>query len=517
MTDMKKTIVIAMCALLVCIGASAQKSILIKGGTVYDGSLGKPYKADVFIYGDKISKIGDCSDQKPEKVIDATGMVVCPGFIDPHSHVNSNMVKPATKYNEGYLCMGVTTVLCGMCGGGPVPISSQADKLVEQGFGTNIGYFLGLGSLRKKVVGSENRVPTAEEMEKMKAAVKSAMDWGAFGVSSGLIYTPGCFALTEELIELAKVAAPYKGIYTTHIRNEGNRVLESVDEAIRIGREAGVQVNISHMKCTSKMKGHSSEMIAKIDAARKSGMRITGDQYPWNASSTSLTASTLPKWAATVGRKGYLRMFRNPDTLAMIKEVIEKNVGPAKGENMLFSNYCKDKEIRGLTLAQVAEKWNMNSTDAVIAILKRSAPSVVKFTMDENDVKNFMKQRWTMTSTDGSIGGHPRSFSTYTRKIRKYVLEENVITLEEMIRRSSGLVASTYGIPSRGYVRTGYFADVLVFNPAELRDNADYKNPRELSTGFKAVIVNGRIAVEDSKPTDVLAGCIVKMDNMAKK
>lgn len=514
---MKKLLTVAVCILAVCFCASAENSILIKGGTVYDGGTGEPYKADVLIKGNTISKIGKCSAKKVDKVIDATGMVVCPGFIDPHSHVNANMVKEQYKHNKGYLCMGVTTVLCGVCGGGPVPISKQADKLQEQGFGTNIGYFLGLGSVRKKVIGNADRVPTAEELEKMKKMVKTAMEWGAFGVSSGLIYTPGCFAKTDELIELTKVAAPYGGIYTTHMRNEGNNVLQSLDEALKIGNEAGVAVNISHMKCTTKMKGHSDLMMAKMDSARRAGMRLTGDQYPFTASSTSLTASVLPKWASAAGRKGYLRMFKNEDTLAMIKKTVKSKIGPSKGTNMLFSNYCKDEAIRGLTLAEIAEKWNMDATDAAIEVLRRSAPSVVKFIIDEGDLRNIMKQPWTMTGTDGSVGGHPRSFSTYTLKIRKFVLEEKIITLDEMIRRSTGMVAETYGIPKRGFIREGYYADVLVFNPYDLKDNADYKNPRELSTGFKAVIVNGEVAVDESRPTEALAGMIVKMDNSYKK
>ncbi len=513
---MKKIALIALLAVALCGVASAQQTILIKGGMVYDGTGNEPRKADVLVCGERIVKVGDCSGQKPDKVIKAKGMVVCPGFIDPHSHVNSNMVKEETKYNKGYLCMGVTTVLCGMCGGSPVPISKQARTLTKQGFGTNVGYFIGLGSVRRKVVGRQDRIPSPEELEKMKSLVKDAMDWGAFGVSSGLIYTPGCFARTEELIELTKVIAPYQGIYTTHMRNEGNDILKSIEETARIGREAGVQINISHLKSTGKMKGHSEEVVAAIEALRASGMRVTADQYPYTASSTSLTASILPKWAATVGRKGYLRMFDDPDTLQMIKATVKKKIGNGAGSNMLFSNYCKDTGIRGLTLQQIAEKWNMDATDAAIEILRRSAPSVVKFTMDESDMVRYMSQEWVMTCTDGSIGGHPRSFSTYTHKVRKFVLEDKVLTLGEMIRRSSGLVAETYGIPYRGFIREGYFADILVFRPEDLRDNADYVNPRELATGYRAVIVNGQIAVEDSRPTEALAGQIVKMDNSFK-
>ncbi|MBQ7640747.1 MAG: D-aminoacylase [Bacteroidales bacterium] len=516
---MKRILLAALVLLLAAVipSQAREKTILIKGGLVYDGSGAEPRQADILVKGEKIVAIeANIPESKADNVINAQGEIVAPGFIDPHSHINRNMKKPETKENEGYLAMGVTTVLCGMCGGSPVPISKEVETLESQGFGTNIGYFIGLGSVRKKVMGNADRKPTPAELEEMKNYVREAMREGAFGVTTGLIYTPGCFAETEEIIELTKVIAPYKGIYSTHMRNEGTGILKAMDEAFTICREAGVDLNISHLKCGGKSKGNAAGVVAKIHEAQASGLHVTADQYPYTASSTSLSATVLPKWAAAAGSKRFRRMIKNADTLNMIRKVVAKNVRGEAASNIIISPLCKNEEIKGRSIAELAEAWDVTPEDAAIECLRRSWPSAVKHSFWEEDVRYFMKQPFVMTCTDGSIGGHPRAFGTFTRKIKTYVREEKVISMGDMIRRSTGLVADTYGIGKRGYLRKGYWADIIVFDPEMVTDHATYEEPQRLSTGFTMVMVNGKIAISNDIPNHTLSGKVIKMENKAK-
>ena len=514
-----KRILLTALVLLLAAGIPLQareKSILIKGGLVYDGTGSEPRKADILVKGGKIVSIAESiAESKADNIINAEGQVVAPGFIDPHSHVNRTMKKEEGKENEGYLTMGVTTVLCGMCGGSPVPITTETDAMEEQGIGTNIGYFIGLGSVRKKVMGNANRKPTATEMEKMKQYVRDAMKWGAFGVTTGLIYTPGCFADTEELIEITREITPYKGIYSTHMRSEGTGIMKGLDEACRIGRECGVDVNISHLKVGGKSKGNSAGVVAKIHEAQASGLHVTADQYPYTASSTSLSATVLPKWAAAAGAKSFRRMIKNADTLQILRKAVKKSIG-SSADNIMISPTCKNDDIKGKTLEALAEEWNVTPEDAAIECLRLSWPSAVKHSFWESDVRYFMQQPFVMTCTDGSVGGHPRAFGTYTRKLGTYVREEKIISLGDMIRRSTGLVADTYGIAKRGYLRKGYWADIIVFDPETVTDHATYDEPQKLSTGFTMVMVNGQIAVSNDIPNHTLSGKVIHMDNSAK-
>lgn len=523
---MKRLFVLVVILFTIPFAATAAGNILIKGGTVYDGTGDRPVKTDILIKEGKILCVGDsesfrgktAKEAKKAEVIDATGLVVAPGFIDPHSHVNTGLAKEKTREGKGYLRMGVTTVLCGVCGSSPIPLSSQADKLTSNGTGLNVGYFVGLGSVRKKIIGSENRKPAPEELEQMKELVREGMEWGAFGVSSGLIYTPGIYAKTDELIALTSVASQYGGIYTTHMRSEASIILKALNEALEIGRTTGADVNISHIKCAGqKAHGLSKDVIARICEAQREGMHVTADQYPYDASSTSLSATLLPSWAR-VGKAGRNRMYDDPDTLEIIKSALRKKLdNSGNGANLVISPSTKDKEIKGKSIAQIASEWGMSPEDAVIAIFRKSSPSVINHSMDEADVRNFMVQPWVMTGTDGSASaGHPRSRGTYAKKIRKYVNGEHLISLDEMIRRSTGLVADTYGISGRGYIREGYWADIIVFDPASVRDNATFEKPSRYATGFRCVLVNGIQAVIDDEATGELAGVVIRRDNSAK-
>lgn len=495
-------------------------SIIIRGGQVYDGSMNKPVKVDIMISNDKIVFIGDCSGKSADKIIDATGYVVAPGFIDPHSHSNRALIKKETNSNENMLQQGVTTVLCGVCGSSPLPLSETFAKMEKQGIGTNCGFFAGQGSIRTKVLGKDhNRKVTSEEMAKMQQILSDAMDEGAFGMSTGLYYSPGSFSTTEEVIELSKAMSAKEGIYTSHIRSEGSNAPgldSSIREAIRIGKEAGVQVNISHIKASVGFWGKAQQIIDLIEQAQKDGLYITADQYPYVAANTSLSASMLPRWAELGGRKDMLRRLENPDTLALIKEAVKANISSRNGAKSVLISKDNGSKFEGKTLKEIAKMLSVSEVDAVVEMLKLGTPSVNTFVINEKDMRRFMAKPWVMTGTDGSFGSHPRATGTYPLKLQEYVFKHKIISFQDMIYRSSGKVAETYGIEKRGFIREGYFADVIVFKPEEFKANSTYMQSDLMATGMKYVIINGKIAVQDSKYNGVLAGVPVRKHNASK-
>jgi N-acyl-D-aspartate/D-glutamate deacylase len=508
----------ALCCIQVA-GHSSTNSILIKGGLVYDGSLNKPVKCDVLIIGDRIAFVGDCTGKTADRVIDASGYIVTPGFIDPHSHSDGDFLKER-KSNENYLQMGVTTVLCGQCGSGSWPMTETFEKMRSQSMGTNCGLFLGHSPLRRAVLGEDQmRDATKEEIEKMKQLAIEAMNLGAFGISTGLYYLPGTFTSTEELIEVISAISDYGGIYATHIRSEGTSGVgldSAINEAIRIAREAQVQLNISHIKSSGGTKGSSGRIIAAIETAQNEGLYITADQYPYLASSTALSSALLPKWAQVGGRKAYLRRFDHPGTLDMIKEGIKENISSRGGAGSIMIIKGPIKEYIGRYLNSIAKEMKLPIEDAVVEILRQGAPSIANFNLSEKNVCNYMKQPWVMTCTDGSFGGHPRATGSYPHKIQHYVLNKKILTMEQMIHKSTGKVAQTYGIEGRGFIKEGYYADLLVFKPKEFRANSTYANASAYASGLRLQLVNGAITIENSKYNGTLAGKPLKMKNSAK-
>ena len=492
----------------------AQESVLIKGGTIYDGSTNEPYKADIFIIGDKIVYIGDCSDKKADKVINATGYIVTPGFIDPHSHTDNAMMKPETNSNECFLLQGITTTLTGMCGTSQFPIGKAMETMTRQGIGVNSGFFVGQGTLRRRVLGADqDRDATPEEIEKMKEMLSEGMNEGAFGMSTGLTYLPGSLTPTEEIVELAKAMSEKGGIYTTHVRGEAR--LSSIEEAILIGKEANVQVNISHIKCAIGSWGTADQTIELIEQAQKDGLYITADQYPYTASNTGLSA-LVPRWASIDGRPKLLERFDDPHVRPRLKAEMEEILERRGGADSVIVHNSHDAAYNGLTLEEIAKKMKLDPIDAAIELLKNGTPTAIYFLMREDDVVTFMAKPWVMTCTDGSFGSHPRATGSYSTKISKYVNDRNILTLNEMIHGSTGMVAKTYGIESRGFIREGYYADILVFNPSQFKAHSSYAKPKEFSTGLKLVLVNGKVAVENSKYTGVLAGVPIKKKNSVK-
>ena len=499
-----------------CSGIPSKADILIKGGTVYDGVNEQPVVADIAIVGDRIVYIGEAKENIAEKcdaakVIDASGYTVCPGFIDPHNHMEP--ILREDKAAESYLRMGVTSMIPGQCGGSSYPIGDFFARLEEQGIGVNVASFTGHNTIREQVMGNEDRFATDEEIAKMQELFEKELADGSLGLSTGLYYVPGCFSEQKEVVALCSTMADKGGIYTTHVRNEnkdGIGLYNSIVEALEIGKQAGVPVNISHIKCLGKSVWHRSDSVINvIEQYQNDGVKVTADQYPYLASGLRMASALTPSWARDGGVEGLRERFKNPELLARIKAEIPDMIYERGGAETIYIS--KDAgEYSAMTLAEAAEKLKMDPVDAVVYLCTEYKPYLNTFVANEEDLINYMKKPWVMTCTDGTFGSHPRAAGTYPEKIQKYVLEKNVISLPEMIRKSTSQVAETYRIEDRGVLREGAYADVIVFKPEELRANATYSDPKALATGFKDVIVNGVIAVEDDVYTGSLSGKVLR-------
>ena len=492
--------------------AGAQKlDVILRNGTVVDGSGSAPVRTDVGISGDRIVFVGSSAGKKAKRVIDSTGLVITPGFIDPHTHTAGDLTDPKRSQNTPYLMQGVTTVATGNDGDSPEQIGETLARWGRQGIGTNAALFIGQGTVRREVMEMSDAKPTPQQLEKMKALVDTAMNEGAIGLSAGLYYAPGSYATTEEVIELARVAAQHGGIYDTHMRDESTYnigLMNSVRETLRIGEEAHIPVMISHIKALgADVWGQSTGVIALIDAARKAGIKATASEYPYDASGTSVTASLVPRWAEADGK-----LLKNIDDPALherlVKEMTE-NLRRRGGAETLLMTAAEDKSILGKNLAQIAQERNLSPIEAALQIIRGGGSDVASFNMKESDIEAFMKQPWVMTCSDGS-DGHPRKYGTFPRKIHKYVYEKHVLSLEAAVRSSTSLPAETLQIKDRGLLKQGYYADVLVFDPKTFIDRATYQDPTVLATGVEYLLVNGQLAVNKGELTSTRAGRVLQ-------
>ncbi|HEX3966523.1 MAG TPA: D-aminoacylase [Edaphobacter sp.] len=485
--------------------------LIIRGGSLIDGSGTPAIKADIGISGDRIVFVGSSAGKKAKREIDATGLVVTPGFIDPHTHTAGDLSDAKRSRNDAYLMQGVSTIATGNDGDSPAAIGATLAKWNQKGIGTNAVLFIGQGTVRREVMGMADTKPTPEQMDRMKSLVEAAMNEGAIGISTGLYYAPGSFSSTEEVIELARVAAHHGGIYDTHMRDESSYtigLLGSVRETIRIGREAHLPVMISHIKALgADVWGKSADVIALIDNARKAGVNVTASQYPYTASGTSVTAALIPRWAEADG--ALLKNLSDSSLHQRLTNEIEQNLVRRGGADSLLMTASRDPTIVGKTLAAIARERNESPVDAAIEIVKAGGSDVASFNMKENDIEAFMRQPWVMTCSDGSPG-HPRKYGTYPRKLRLYVYERHVIPLEFAIRSSTSLPAKTLGLKDRGLLKPGYFADVLVFDPRTFNERATYQAPTILSTGVQYLMVNGQLAIDKGSLTAALAGRAIK-------
>lgn len=496
--------------------------LLIRGGTVYTGDAA-PFRGDVAIRGDRIVYVGPKAPGAATKTIDATGLIVAPGFIDPHAHVNDALASknPATRLVLPFLTQGVTTAFIGVDGGGS-PDIARSFGVVDAGaggddeglgqssrdYGINFAAYVGLGAVRAKVIGGADRAPTPAELGRMTALVDKAMCDGALGLSTGLFYAPQSFAKREEVVALAKAAAARGGIYDSHIRDESSYTIGlkgAVEEALAVGRDARMPVHIAHIKALGvDVHGQAPAIIAQIEAAQKAGQIVHADQYPWSASGTGLSAALLPRWAQDGGRAAMLGRFDDSAAMARMRPEIVDNLRRRGGPASLLIT-SGPAAFEGKTLEQVAKDRGIDPVDAAIMVLKQREAGVASFNQDEADIAAFMTRPWVVTSSDASQG-HPRYYASYARKYATYVKDKGVLDLATFIKQSTTTTARMFGLEGRGELKAGAFADVIAFDPAKFAPRADYTRPALFSTGMRFVVVNGSLAIENGEVTGLAGG-----------
>ena len=482
--------------LALCISGFAQTSVThIRNVTIIDGTGKSGSLGDVTVVGNYIARIGKPNSVKPragDAVIDGTGLVLAPGFIDIHNHSESGLLREGTAANQ--VSQGITTVIVGPDGGSPESIGEYFSKL-EGKIGINVGAFIGHGTLRGIVMKADyKRATTAEELAALEKLVDEAMKQGAFGLSSGLEYDMGFSATTEELIALSKVAAKYGGVYMTHMRDEEEGVMNAIREAIRIGKEAKIPVQISHLKMgNSSVWNRSAEAVAIVEEARKAGQDITADAYPYTA------------WASTIT---VLVPSRKHDDPSAVQKGIDAIGGPDK---VLITSCRAFPAYEGKTLDQAATTAGKSPVETYIEIVKQGGAGVIGYGMTESDVKTFYQTPWIMVSSDGGIGSrHPRGTGTLPRVLGRFVRENRWLSLEEAVRKMTSMPANRLGLKDRGRIKKGLKADLVLFDASDVIDNATFVDPLVTSGGIKAVFVNGSKVWDGEKVTGQLSGAILR-------
>ena len=519
--------------------------IIIRNGRVIDGTGNPWFRADVAVEGDHIRHVGRIEEQAPT-VIDARDMCVCPGFIDMHAHADLTVLyKDVQDYK---LRQGITTEVSGNCGFMASPLEPQTEELLKRylafitppagaswdwrtfadyldvvrrsGPATNQAPLVGHGTVRIAAMGFDQRTPSSQEMDHMKALVEEAMEAGAFGLSTGLVYVPGTYADTEEIIQLAKVASRYGGFYATHMRNEGDHLMDSIQESIEIGRRAGLSVQISHHKVTGRANhGKVKDSLALLEWTRDEGLEITADQYPYHASSTTLQA-VLPTWAQEGGVDRVIGRLKDSSTRERIRgELLNANGETRMGasiDGILISSLVTRDNQRfiGLSVQEISDARNQGPIDVIFDLLieESCAVGMVAFSMSEEDVRTVMVHPTTIIGTDGlySPGNpHPRVYGTYPRILGRYVREEKLLTLEEAVRKMTSFPARKLGLPSKGVLRPGADADIVIFNPNTVIDRATFQRARQYPEGIEYVLVNGQICVHEGEFTGQTAGRVL--------
>lgn len=490
---------------------------------IYDGSSSDPFISDIGIKSGKILTIGDLSDASAEKIIDAEGLAVSPGFIDMHTHLEPIMEMPLA---ESLVRQGVTLALGGPDGGGPWPFGEYLDSLSKMSLGINVAYLVGHNTLRKEVMGMEDREPTSEELEVLKNFVKTAMEEGAFGISTGLKYLPGTFSKLDEIIALSKVSGEMGGIYTSHLREEGIGLIEAVQEAIVISKEANIPVVLTHHKAIGvSMWGASTKTLALVDSARNVGLDIMMDQYPYAASHTGISV-LIPSWALE-GDKFPERVL-DPILRDSIKAGIVFNIVNDRGGSDLrriqFSRVEWKKELEGKTMHDWAileglEPTVENGAELTIRAQLNGGTGTIYHAMDEKDVENIMRHPMTMIGSDGRLSQpgdghpHPRAYGTFPRVLGVYVREKKVLPLQVAIHKMTGLSAARLGLKDRGLIKEGYVADLTIFNPEKIIDNSTFTDPHQYPDGIPYVLIGGKFAVENGVFLKAGVGKVIRKTN----
>ncbi|RKR85080.1 N-acyl-D-amino-acid deacylase [Mucilaginibacter gracilis] len=511
--------------LLLClapIAATAQQhfDIILKHGKIIDGSGNPWFYGDVGIVKNKIVSVGDLSKDKATQTIDATGLIIAPGFIDVHTHIEGDEKKTPTA--DSFIYDGVTSVITGNCGSSNTDIKAYFTDLEKNPLSINVGTLIGHNDVRKTVLGEEMKAPSAAQLLQMQRVVEQAMRDGAMGFSTGLIYAPGMYSKTGEVVALAKAAAKYKGIYTSHMRNESDKIFEAINEAISIGREANMPVEISHFKVGRPNWNKSDQMIAMVEQARKEGLDVTVDQYPYTASSTTLNV-LIPDWVLDGGHKAAVKRINDP---AIHSKIVAEMVQDMTRRDRTSFDYAvvahcdNDSTLNGKNIEQInALKGRPNTIpdqiETILDITRIGGASMVFHGMNEDDVVNIMKYPLTMVASDSGIRlfgfgvPHPRGYGTNARVLGYYVREKNVLRLEDAIRKMTSLPAQKFRLTGRGLLQPGMFADVVVFDADKVIDNSTYERPHAFSSGFKYVLVNGKLTVDNFKHNGTRNGAIL--------
>lgn len=525
--------------------------VIIRNGLVVDGTGGQGYRADVVVQEDKIVEIGARLSTPAKRTIDADGLVIAPGFIDIHSHSDGSIF--AHPLSESKILQGVTSEVVGNCGISAFPVApahmeelvgylkiheflfSQEDitwtdfkdyahALERHGLGPNFLPLVGHGSLRGAVMGFEDREPTADELASMEGLLTQMLDQGAWGMSTGLIYPPGSFAKADELVALSRVLADYDALYSSHIRGESSTLLEALDEAIYIGANSGAKVEVSHLKAMGRPQwGQGRECLARLAKAREQGVDIGADQYPYEASSTSLTA-LIPQWAHSGGARELLKRLNAPELRERLEAEIQREMTVRGGpERVLIAGVgsAKNANLSGQTLEQIAKLWGVSPVAAVMRLLgeEEAAVGAVYFSMATEDVEAILADRQVAVGSDGrgmnaetdaGKATHPRSYGTFVRVLGRYVREKKLLTLETAVYKMTGLPALRLSLGDRGHLKVGSAADITIFDPVRVIDVADFVNPHQYARGVEYVFVNGSLAVVSGRLTGNMAGRVLR-------
>ncbi len=509
-------------------GESASYDLLIRGGTLIDGSGAPRRVADVGVRGDRIVAIGDLADGVAARTIEVEGMIVAPGFVDLHTHLDPLLRLPSA---ESHVRQGVTTALGAPDGGGPLPLGDYLDEAEALGLGMNVAFLVGHNSVRRAVMGLENRAPTAGELDEMRGWVARSMGEGAFGISTGLKYLPGAFSELDEVVALSRVAADSGGFYTSHLREEGIgrtpglSLIDGVGEALEIGRRAEIPIVLTHHKVVGQpLWGAAATTLAMVDSARAAGTDAMIDQYPYTATYTGISI-LVPAWAQADGPDAFAERFEDAQLRDSILADIEWAIINDRGGNDLsrvqFARVSWDPTLEGRTLRDWAEREGLDPTPAVgaqlvVEAMRRGGASAIYHALDEADVEAIMSHPFTAIASDGRLTQpgsghpHPRWYGTFPRVLGRYVRDEGVLELEEAVRKMTRLPASRIGLPDRGRLEEGAFADIVVFDPQTVRDRATFQDPHQYPEGIPWVIVNGAVTVDDGRFDDVRPGRVLR-------
>ena len=497
--------------------------LVIRSGRIVDGTGNPWFVGDVAIAGGRIAALGEIPASAGNTVLDATGLYVAPGFIDVHTHCDTGIVADPTVRN--YLLQGVTTVIGGNCGDSPFPIGKLFGRLAASGMALNFACLVGHNTIRHEVMGDVDRAPSEAELTRMSELVRQEMETGAIGLSTGLAYVPGRYSTTEEIVRLAKAVQPFHGVYATHLRNQGSQIREAIEEAVRVGREAGVRVEISHVKLAEEaVWGQRQRITEPIEKARREGLEIYTDQYPYTATSSSFTSS-FPGWAVAGGHDAFVERMKNPANRQRARQaLLEKRLTSKHGLDPLERIYVAESkrhpEHEGKTLGQILallerKRTPGNGADLIIEMEVADPPLGVFFQMDERDVEALMAMPYNMVGSDGEVAvpgkgsPHPRYYGTFPRVLAEYVRGRHVLTLTDAVRRMTSLPAQAMRLQDRGLLRSGMAADLAIFDADSVQDLATFARPHQYPRGIHWVIVNGQVAARDGQVVTPNAGRIL--------